>query len=340
MTMKSNFITLLMIVCIFFGIQTASATTLVEPGRTWWYWNWTSAMPDAESVIIGLTLGESDEISEGWCPCYAMDSLKNRIVDAPLAHLKEESGVVSIRPNLGLMQYDEGEQSNELRMLSLFLGYWGGNELEEYKRADLENDYIWNPDSITEFTLYDFNSKIGDAFSWPWSGENLDVPQKDPLVGDLKLISIDEESIPLADDGERIARVFNLKQDNDPEWSYGNNCNARIIDGIGIVSGNFWSYIEALESWYGFFIAPNSILGPAIAGGFKSPTIPVLYSVEDADGRSLYIDPEYYERAGIGIIDKASNNLNGKIYDLHGREVASPVSGSIYIRDGKKFVAE
>ena len=28
------------------------------------------------------------------------------------------------------------------------------------------------------------------------------------------------------------------------------------------------------------------------------------------------------------------------LYDLHGREVASPVSGSIYIRDGKKFVAE
>ena len=319
---------------------TASAATLVEPGRTWWYLNWTTSIPRGESVIIGLTLGEADEISEGWCPCYAMDSLKNRIVDAPLAHLKEESGVVSIRPNLGLMQYDEGEQSNELRMLSLFLGYWGGNELEEYKRADLENDYIWNPDSITEFTLYDFNSKIGDAFSWPWSGKDLDVPDKKPHIGDLKLISIDEESISLADDGERIARVFNLKQDNYPEWSYGNNCNARIIDGIGIVSGNFWSYIEALESWYGFFIAPNSILGPAIAGGFKSPTIPVLYSVEDADGKSLYIDPEYYEFAGTAKIEMSSDKMDGKTYDLHGREVTNPVPGSIYIRNGKKFVAE
>ncbi|MDE6257747.1 MAG: hypothetical protein K2M53_05125 [Muribaculaceae bacterium] len=60
-----------------------------------------------------------------------------------------------------------------------------------------------------------------------------------------------------------------------------------------------------------------------------------LTSVFDTDGTIIYGKP-----SNVNALHNNYLNNNLKTYDLYGREVTSPVPGSIYIRNGKKFVAE
>lgn len=61
---------------------------------------------------------------------------------------------------------------------------------------------------------------------------------------------------------------------------------------------------------------------------------------------AVYLNEEcLFEMKDMALLSGISNlpsvpDRTSIIYDLHGREVSSPVPGSIYIRDGKKFVAE
>lgn len=93
-------------------------------------------------------------------------------------------------------------------------------------------------------------------------------------------------------------------------------------------------FIESLGSSLGLLPFPQ--FGNLTSGMTRE--YETLFSVTDADGTVIYMNTALSESEIRDI--PANGNTNGIIYDLHGREVSSPVSGSIYIRDGKKFVAE
>ena len=72
-----------------------------------------------------------------------------------------------------------------------------------------------------------------------------------------------------------------------------------------------------------------------LTSGMNDYEVCYLTSVFDTDGTIIYGRP-----SNVNTLHNNYLNNNLKTYDLHGREVTSPVPGSIYIRDGKKFVAE
>ncbi|MDE7413835.1 MAG: hypothetical protein K2N05_08645, partial [Muribaculaceae bacterium] len=242
--------------------------------------------------------------------------------------------------------------SYEFLILSDFLGYWNGNKLNCAEWLDSENDYTWNPDSISEFTLYDFNKKPGDLCQWPWSGYMVSKQgyyspyYESPYdeLGDLEIVSIDEESVPMAATEEkRDFKTFNMHyqkyQSSDNEKYY----FAKMMEGIGMVSGRLLGYVIPARCCAGFFIAPMSSCDPDYAGGFGNRGMPRLFAVEEVDGTVLILNEELYDEitgAGISesVMDAASPD--NRIYDLHGRVITNPQPGSIYIRGGKKFVAK
>ena len=71
--------------------------------------------------------------------------------------------------------------------------------------------------------------------------------------------------------------------------------------------------------------------------------IPILTKVYDYEGKELYSKADAPSQSNIDEIDfypaqTIGKSESGVIMDLHGRTVTTPVSGSIYIRNGKKFV--
>ena len=323
----------------------AMAAKLVESGKTWWYESFTSKYEGWNTVIIGLTLDNED--ADGWTPCYAIDSIGKRIVNEPLARLQEKDCIVRIRPNLELYKIKKENPSYEFLILSDFLGYWYGNKLICAKWMDDKNVYTWNPDSISEFTLYDFNKQVGDLCQWPWSGYEVSKQEDEQLydkLGDLEIVSIDEESVPMAATEEkRDFKTFNMHyqkyQDSDKEKYY----FAKMMEGIGMVSGRLRPYIPDVRCCSGFFIAPMSACDPDYAGGFGNRGMPRLFAVEEADGTVLILNEELYDEiTGAGISEAVMHptSSDNRIFDLHGRRVTNPQPGSVYIRGGKKFVAK
>lgn len=323
---------------------TVKSEKLVEPGKTWWYWSFTSKYEGWDSVIIGLTLDNED--MDGWTPCYALDSLGKRILDVPLARLREQDRIVRIRPNLGLYKLENGSSSNELLILSDFIGYWNGNKLRCAEWNNEENDYTWNPDSISEFTLYDFNKKPGDLCQWPWSGYSLNLPEHEQFyneLGDLEIEAVGEEDVPVASSEERRTfKTFDMYYQKNSEIEADRQFGAKMMEGIGMVSGTLLPYIATVRCCAGFFIAPMSACDPDYSGGFGNRGMPELYSVEEANGTVLILNEDLYNNvtgAGISqsVMDPTSSD--NRIFDLQGRQVSNPQPGSVYIRGGRKFVA-
>ncbi|MDE6717616.1 MAG: hypothetical protein K2J70_05415 [Muribaculaceae bacterium] len=347
--MKTRILILLMTLILSGGISQAESaySKLVEPGRTWWYWSWMSAEGGSEKVILGLTIDRPD--SEGWSPCYALDSLNQKVVDVPLCHLREENRRVEIRPNLHLPVPDYQDRTNEQFILSLFLGYWYG-DYYRFTIWDGEDTHItWNPEGLTQFLLYDFNYDVGDCYDWPWSGVSTDFSpyweQNECLKGAPKIMAIQEETVHTGLSEKKTVKTYTLKQYekswSSGEWSY--TGNIKIQEGLGITRNGSWnivaSYVEDMITWSGFFIAPMSICMVAVSG-LRSPEIPVLHSVIDSDGTCLYIDPEFLKNSGIenGIVSEFPSDTNLPLYDLHGCRVSNPIPGSVYIRGGKKYI--
>ncbi len=337
--MKTRILILLMTLILSGGISQAESaySKLVEPGRTWWYWSWMSAEGGSEKVILGLTIDRPD--SEGWSPCYALDSLNQKVVDVPLCHLREENRRVEIRPNLHLPVIDYGDMTNEQNILHIFLGWWDGNELDLLKRMGV--DANWNKNDQKEFLLYDFNYKEGDSYRWPWSGIEMDFGEKQtPFLSDSIIIDwIGNTTIHVSFDKTKEIRVFRIVQSSKEDGIL-NESRCFITEGLGITRGNPESYVLGVITWYGFFIAPISMSMEALSGSFSSPTIPFLQSVVEADGTYLYYDPKYDNQSGIleSLWQKSLSEQNLPIFDLFGRRVSNPTPGSVYIRGGKKYI--
>ncbi len=319
---------------------------LVEEGKTWWYWSGVYVGGDPTShhlhVAIGLTLGAPDSADTDWLPCYAIDYWEQKIIQVPVAHLKEKDKKVWIRPNLHLNEIDLDNSSNELNILSTFLGYWGGNNLSI---MGIIEEPVWNPEPAqTEFLLYDFNYGVGDAYKWPWSGINYydpfyyeDNKEYEHVERGWFVTQIEDENFNIDSTTNSILKVYTIKQAEEKCYFY-NDGKSTIVEGIGITGGNVYSFYSIGVAWYGFFISPASISLPAYTSTITLPYEPNLAAVIDKDGTYLYGTTYFKPGAGISKHETDQDISNDKIFDLHGQEVTTPLPGSIYIRNGKKFV--
>ena len=330
-----------------------SAESLIEVGKTWWYSSCINSIGDGglihTHITLGITIKSPDSSYPEWFPCYAIDPLEENVIDLPVAHLKEKNGQVWVKPNLELSQINMEDCSNELEILSTFLGYWGGNKIaivEKMAGEEYAADAIWNKDpEQTEFLLYDFNYKVDDAYKWPWSGINFYKPSIENDNEEIAYVDrgffvtkIEDEEFTSISNRKGNRKIFNIEQAEEEDITYDNPIS-EIIEGVGITKGKVDSYYMDTIAWFGFFIAPASVSLPAFSGYFTLPNIPELKAVITADGTHIYGDPDYIPSAGIKetTVEKLKDN---RIFNLHGCEVSNPLPGSIYIRNGKKFVAK
>lgn len=353
--MKSRVFYTISIVSLFCETIFASIN-MVEQGKTWWYESGVAVEGNGfahSKVTIGLRLGNSNSADEGLIPCYAIDSLKRNIIDIPIAHLRENEGKVWVTPNPELTRIDISDCSDELEILSTFLGFWrASTEIDVIEEIFQDNrtDAMWKLDSIPiEYLLYDFNYDIGDTYRWPWTqinyiypdiSENSSIYVK-PEDRGFSISEVDNQEVEFSNEVTTKRKVFKLIQSHVDYTNSNHYKPCTIVEGIGITSGKPFSYFFDLESWYGFFVSPISATFPPLSGYYDLPFNPILKAVISDDGTHLYGDQSYQpSTSSISKICNEPQRIGISFIDLHGRPVSSPLRGSVYIRNGKKFVVK
>ena len=172
-----------------------------------------------------------------------------------------------------------------------------------------------------EVTLYDFSVKPGDRYQTLLFGNFLTTANvvstdfRDDILGGVRQVKI------LTDFS---IQDFNL--DYEPGEEFNENYDKftiSYVEKLGNIS--YGTFTELNPCWY------------AKTDGKHFET--VINNVYDSQGEVVYKGKDFNGFASMRDIT-SDPKVSQTIYDLHGREVTNPVSGSIYIRNGKKFVAE
>ena len=184
----------------------------------------------------------------------------------------------------------------------------------------------WITPENREIMLYDFNARLGKEYVCG-VGEEARLEAK----------VVEFVSPPFIDACyyELCQRVFyeSVVDDTEPydDWL------ARPF-GIYTVSEDYGILDRGFLTFFSIIVIPGSVHildGPC---PYNSPT---LMSVEDEEGNEVFKSTLGHDPyASVDELFREVHSSNSYIYDLHGREVSAPVPGSIYIRDGKKFVAK
>lgn len=331
-----------------------ASVTFLEPGKTWWYESGVASEGSGfmhTKVTVGLTLEEPESIGSDLFPCYAIDSLNQNIIDIPIGYLRENENKVWVTPNSDLLSIDRTNCSNELKVLSTFLGYWNITNIIANLETNIygpSTEGMWKMESIaTEYLLYDFNYIIGDAYKWPWSQIDyldLEISKDDYNYSDIEnrgffITDIKTTEFDSFQDKPEGFNVFYVRQSELDYVKYSYK-PCIIIEGVGITNGSIFSYFPEYKSWYGFFLSPASICLLNLSGYYEQPYIPKLMAVIKSDGTHLYGDSSYQPSANIKNLN-IDNDISGHIvFDFLGRPVSTPLPGSVYIRNGKKFVGK
>jgi len=176
-----------------------------------------------------------------------------------------------------------------------------------------------------EYCLYDFTLKEGDARKMPcWEWVNPFESEYNKYFALIKN--------PQTIDGEscRVMSYYVAYVDEpfNPEWSQSEHGTAafQMIEGIGVTRYGCIPhfYPEIMTAMY----HDNSYLPE-----FNSR----LNYVYDNEGNVIYFS-QYSSPAGVDNIANTTNPQSGVIYDLMGRRVERVQPGSVYVRDGRKFV--
>ncbi len=318
--MKKFYLLFLVVLFSLFGLL-AEAATMVVPGRTWWYESWYrnkygSSHNDRHPVYLGLRLGDEYQGENNeWLPCYAVNTLGDKALEEPLAWVSEEDKKVWMIPNLELYNAFEIPGNGDItRMLFDFLAYWAGTDLfwgwAETTWTNLPPD--------TPYLLYDFNFEVGDGYLWPWSGMFLD----DSMISRVYntegcyVKSVNEETF-LSDTNRK---VYHIQQDFKGSFNYPTS-GGTIIEGIGIVNGEFWYYVPDRCQWFGFWIAPLSPGNPMIVGDYADlPYDPELVNVLEADGTCIYGNAAFNPALASATVTE------NKIWDYNWMQIGSSVA--------------
>lgn len=237
---------------------------------------------------------------------------------APPLEIREEGNKIYliITPEYaeseGLYEVDENAVETRMEKPGFENGYYPEIPCREIK---IEEDM--------PVLLYDFDAEVGDSYTTLLYGSLLNTVHvvstsfREDILGGVKEVMI------LAD---YTIRHFHLNYDPDAEWKGGFTLSylekiGNITDGTFTVLNPYWYDAAAMT----FFET-------------------VINNVYDSEGNIVYKGRGFDPAADTGGIDDLTedqtNNKTDKVFDLLGREVAKTVPGSIYIRDGKKFVAE
>ena len=314
----------------------AEEIPFIEEGKIWWYEVGEGAFWDGTREWVSLvgitTKGERKIDGEIWTECHMIDSDRNIVTTFPLALLREADRRIYVTDeNLNYSNEEWREKvyngctTDKYEILNTILMYAGfmHNMPNEY-----DDDYYDPVFKDFPVLLYDFNWKEGDNFSWPWAS-----------VEEERFISPTEFSI-VSTGGDRTLAGSPEYYDfiiDDPIYTVNVTYGGRIIEGIGEIYMKREDEYDDPEN-AGFFFNPGQLLPPR-ESGINTPTRipPFLVKVERPDGTVIYEN----KRNDINELH-ANHNSRGDtcIYNIFGQKITILVPGSIYIRDGKKFVAE
>ena len=229
-------------------------------------------------------------------------------VNEPQAYLREEDGKVYV--SLESFKIPEGE---------LYGWYLCERELSYFNPGtqDIE-PYTAKPGE--EVVLYDYVANVGDRYRTIIFGS---------IICDVtvtKVTETDEQSTnEYISNGMRVVEVL-------PDYALSligtegvdlEPYTIKYAQGIGnIFMGN---YLYLLTEPY---VLPDD--------GYDASY--VINNIYTDDGAVYYKGRNFQDISGVNEI--SVEKAESIIFDLHGREVANPIPGSIYIRDGKKFVAK
>lgn len=182
--------------------------------------------------------------------------------------------------------------------------YMGAVQIEDHNVNETANE---------EYQLYDYSLQPGERFRSVAFWET-------DLTKDCVGTPIEAE----------VTKVY-TKEFNGMIYRYQ---EYSMIDATGTSESGFGysnTVIEGIGPQRGMFCAPQ--LGWWITARSYSFCFPT--SVTTKDGEMLWDDPSGVE----SVEADANQSTDGTIYDLCGRRVVNPLPGTIYIRDGRKYVA-
>ena len=184
---------------------------------------------------------------------------------------------------------------------------------EGLKILDRNEHELLNRD---EYLLYDFSLNPGDRF------ETLGFD----IVGLLE----DEEMY-----GELlIAEVVRTYEKEINGVSYKYLDYDRFAEGTrSMPDYSIITVVEGIGPLTGYLCFPGTDL--LVYSGWYDTWDTFLTSVTTKDGGILWDDPSGVE----SVEADANQSTDGAIFDLYGRRVINPLPGTIYIRDGRKYVA-
>ena len=198
--------------------------------------------------------------------------------------------------------------------------------------CDKESTVKYSPGEGEETMLYDFSLDIGDTFNSICKGCIL-TGMNAAKVENVRVGNDDARKITAVTDATRMS--YETSDTSDSEWLLMMNEPRLALLGYEYVEGVGSINYGGMTQWMDRF---TKLINYNV-------DIPILTKVYDSEGKELYSKADAPGQSNIDEIDfypaqTIGKSESGVIMDLHGREVTSPVPGSIYIRDGKKFVAE
>ena len=172
-----------------------------------------------------------------------------------------------------------------------------------------------------EYLLYDFSLNPGDRFET--LGFDYVGWHEDSEIRGCQLLAEVQRTYEKEINGRSYRYQeydrFVSDTENRPPFFNDNKALVTVIEGIGPTTG--------------YLCFPGIELRQA--AGFGGGNITFLSSVITKDGEMLWDD-----RSGVESVEADANqSTDGTIYDLYGRRVVNPLPGTIYIRDGRKYVA-
>ncbi len=165
---------------------------------------------------------------------------------------------------------------------------------------DVSRPAEWREPVEGEQLLYDWEIKPGERIEYPW------IFKLDPENYDIITIT--------------SCKTIDNRMTWEGKWGYFADDDIVIVEGIGAINS-------------GTFLYPCSYLDMKVGSIPEYPEEVYLKRVTDKEGNVIY-DPE---KAGVDDITEGHVSA-GTVYDLCGRRVVNPLPGTIYIRDGRKYI--
>ncbi len=225
-------------------------------------------------------------------------------------------------------------------------------EFRTYDAQTHELSQVLTGSDGQECVLYDFNVAENESFTGAvnvlWREDASEPIEAETILTECKVSEVGSISLTNTEAKEfqvtaiaNVDLIRSLNGDQNIGSLIDNKEESIILNVNGNTDANTPDqstvrYAEILgNTWRGKMTELIPIEPIFLTSGMFDTVRSYLYSVYDTDGTIIYGTP-----SGNSSPELKFNNSNNKIIDLYGRKVSNPLPGSIYIRNGKKFVAK